>query len=96
MGSVIGDNYICGHMDFNTNTFRNDVIYNVIDDVVPHYLKLKHWKELIDAQRDWQSNSKYSKPALITSGIPAIVLCNLGLESSYSKFLNKGDNLCLR
>ncbi|XP_039126947.1 uncharacterized protein LOC120263106 [Dioscorea cayenensis subsp. rotundata] len=28
-------NYICGHMDFNANTFRNDVMYNVIDDVAP-------------------------------------------------------------
>lgn len=42
-------NYICGHIDFNANVFRNDVIYNVIDDVLPQYLRLKHWKELIGA-----------------------------------------------
>lgn len=35
-------NYICGHLDFNPVTFRNAVMYNVIDDVTPNYLKLKH------------------------------------------------------
>ncbi|XP_039138831.1 uncharacterized protein LOC120276171 [Dioscorea cayenensis subsp. rotundata] len=28
-------NYICGHMDFNANNFKNDVMYNLIDDVAP-------------------------------------------------------------
>lgn len=54
-------NYICGHLDFNLVTFRNDVLYNMIDDVAPHYLRLKHWKELIGAQCDWQTNCKYAK-----------------------------------
>nr|AIQ85890.1 AC1 [Squash leaf curl virus] len=48
-------NYLSGHLDFNSRVFSNDVKYNVMEDVVPHYLKLKHWKELIGAQRDWQS-----------------------------------------
>lgn len=43
-------NYICGYMDFNSNTFRNDIMYNVIDVIAPHYLKLKHRKELSGAQ----------------------------------------------
>lgn len=37
-------NYICGHLDFNLITFWNDVLYNVINDVAPHYLRLNHWK----------------------------------------------------
>lgn len=44
-------NYICGHMDFDTNAFRNDVMYNIVDDIAAQYLKLKHWKELIGAHR---------------------------------------------
>lgn len=89
-------NYICGHMDFNSHTFRNDVMYNVIDDVAPHYLQLKHQNGLIGAQRDWQSNCKYGKPVQSKGGILAIVLFNLVPESSYSEFLEKCDNLSLR
>nr|AIG55112.1 replication-associated protein [Dioscorea nummularia] len=89
-------NHICGHMDFNTHTLRNDVMYNVIDNIAPHYLKLKHWKKLIGAARDWQSNCKYGKPVQIIGGIPAIVLCNPGPESSYSEFLDKSENISLR
>nr|ARV85669.1 replication associated protein [Rhynchosia golden mosaic Colombia virus] len=89
-------NYLSGHLDFNSKVFSNDVEYNVIDDIAPHYLKLKHWKELIGAQRDWQSNCKYGKPVQIKGGIPAIVLCNPGEGASYKSFLEKEDNAPLR
>nr|UGC41933.1 replication-associated protein [Fraxinus symptomless virus] len=89
-------NYVMGFMDFNCKTFSNKTWYNVIDDVTPSYLQKKHWKELIGAQRDWQSNAKYGKPIQIKGGIPCIVLCNPG-ESSYRDFLqldcNYGLNL---
>ncbi|QCB65765.1 replication-associated protein [Hibiscus golden mosaic virus] len=89
-------NYLSGHLDFNSRVFSNDVEYNVIDDVAPHYLKLKHWKELIGAQRDWQSNCKYGKPVQIKGGIPSIVLCNPGEGASYKDFLEKPDNASLK
>nr|AYP31132.1 AC1 [Squash leaf curl virus] len=89
-------NYLSGHLDFNSRVFSNDVKYNVIDDVAPHYLKLKHWKELIGAQRDWQSNCKYGKPVQIKGGIPSIVLCNPGEGSSYKDFLDKAENSAQR
>lgn len=38
------NNYIFGHLDLNPITFRNDVHYNVIDDVTPHYIKFKYQK----------------------------------------------------
>nr|WLD53462.1 replication associated protein [Tomato yellow leaf deformation dwarf virus] len=89
-------NYLSGHLDFNSRVYSNDVDYNVIDDVAPHYLKMKHWKELIGAQRDWQSNCKYGKPVQIKGGIPSIVLCNPGEGSSYKEFLDKEENLSLK
>nr|ARV90724.1 replication-associated protein [Euphorbia yellow mosaic virus] len=89
-------NYLSGHLDFNSRVYSNDVEYNVIDDVAPHYLKLKHWKELIGAQKDWQSNCKYGKPVQIKGGIPSIVLCNPGEGASYKDFLNKEENAPLR
>ena len=89
-------NYLSGHLDFNSRVFSNDVKYNVIDDIAPHYLKLKHWKELIGAQRDWQSNCKYGKPVQIKGGIPSIVLCNPGEGASYKEFLDKAENAALR
>ncbi|UFT26565.1 replication-associated protein [Desmodium mosaic virus] len=89
-------NYLSGHLDFNARVFSNDVEYNVIDDVSPQYLKLKHWKELIGAQRDWQSNCKYGKPVQIKGGVPSIVLCNPGEGSSYKDFLDKEENTSLR
>nr|QHU79563.1 replication associated protein [Opuntia virus 1] len=93
----LGDhNYLCGHLDFNSKCFSNSAMYNVIDDVTPHYLKLKHWKELIGAQRDWQSNCKYGKPVQIKGGIPSIVLCNPGPETSYKEFLDKEENKALK
>nr|CRI68279.1 Replication protein [Pepper golden mosaic virus]CRI68283.1 Replication protein [Pepper golden mosaic virus]CRI68287.1 Replication protein [Pepper golden mosaic virus] len=89
-------NYLSGHLDFNAKVYSNDVEYNVIDDITPQYLKLKHWKELIGAQKDWQSNCKYGKPVQIKGGIPTIVLCNPGEGSSYIAFLNKEENASLR
>ena len=35
-------NYICGHMDFNPTRFSNDVDYNIINDINPKYLHMKH------------------------------------------------------
>ncbi|CAA34111.2 40.2 kDa [Begomovirus bauri] len=89
-------NYLSGHLDFNGRVYSNEVEYNVIDDVAPHYLKLKHWKELLGAQKDWQSNCKYGKPVQIKGGIPAIVLCNPGEGSSYKEYLDKEENTGLR
>nr|AGD98560.1 replication-associated protein [Sida common mosaic virus] len=89
-------NYLSGHLDFNSRVYSNEVDYNVIDDVPPHYLKLKHWKELIGAQKDWQSNCKYGKPVQIKGGIPSIVLCNPGEGSSYKMFLDKEENSGLK
>nr|QTT61843.1 replication-associated protein [Opuntia virus 2-DBG_56] len=89
-------NYLSGHLDFNANVYSNEVEYNVIDDVAPTYLKMKHWKELIGAQRDWQSNCKYGKPVQIKGGIPAIILCNPGEGSSFRDFLEKPENDSLK
>ncbi|ALV85583.1 replication-associated protein [Pavonia mosaic virus] len=89
-------NYLSGHLDFNSRVYSNEVEFNVIDDVSPHYLKLKHWKELIGAQRDWQSNCKYGKPVQIKGGVPSIVLCNPGEGASYKDFLDKAENSALK
>nr|AGD98610.1 replication-associated protein [Sida yellow blotch virus] len=89
-------NYLSGHLDFNSRVYSDDAEYNVIDDVTPHYLKLKHWKELIGAQKEWQSNCKYGKPRKIKGGIPSIVLCNLGEGASYKEYLDKEENASLR
>ncbi|ALK27183.1 replication associated protein [Melochia yellow mosaic virus] len=89
-------NYLSGHLDFNPRVYSNDAEYNVIDDVTPQYLKLKHWKELMGAQRDWQSNCKYGKPVQIKGGIPSIVLCNPGEGASYKDFLDKEENASLK
>ncbi|AMY16578.1 replication-associated protein [Triumfetta yellow mosaic virus] len=89
-------NYLSGHLDFNSRVYSNQVEYNVIDDVTPHYLKLKHWKELIGAQKDWQSNCKYGKPVQIKGGIPSIVLCNPGEGASYKDFLEREENASLK
>ncbi|ABI85402.1 REP protein [Desmodium leaf distortion virus] len=89
-------NYLSGHLDFNNRVYSNEVEYNVIDDVAPQYLKLKHWKELIGAQKNWQSNCKYGKPVQIKGGIPSIVLCNPGEGASYKDFLDKAENASLR
>nr|QFR36412.1 AC1 [Sweet potato leaf curl Hubei virus] len=83
-------NYLCGHLDLSPKVYSNDAWYNVIDDVNPHYLK--HFKELIGAQKDWQSNCKYGKPVQIKGGIPAIVLCNPGEGASYKSYLEKAEN----
>ncbi|QDH06217.1 replication-associated protein [Tomato interveinal chlorosis virus-2] len=89
-------NYLSGHLDFNSRVYSNEAKYNVIDDVIPDYLKKKHWKELIGAQKDWQSNCKYGKPVQIKGGIPSIVLCNPGEGSSYKTFLEREENVSLK
>nr|AWK29922.1 AC1 [Tomato leaf curl Gujarat virus] len=87
-------NYLCGHLDLSPKVYINDAWYNVIDDVDPHYLK--HFKEFMGAQRDWQSNTKYGKPVQIKGGIPTIFLCNPGPNSSYKEFLDEDKNSALR
>nr|ALB26104.1 replication associated protein [Okra enation leaf curl virus] len=87
-------NYLCGHLDLSPKVYSNEAWYNVIDDVDPHFLK--HFKEFMGAQRDWQSNTKYGKPVLIKSGIPTIFFCNLGPNASYKKFLDEDKNSALK
>ncbi|CAD90090.1 AC1 protein [Euphorbia leaf curl virus] len=87
-------NYLCGHLDLSPKVYSNDAWYNVIDDVDPHYLK--HFKEFMGAQRDWQSNTKYGKPVQIKGGIPTIFLCNPGPNSSYKEFLDEEKNTALK
>nr|QEL50537.1 replication-associated protein [Tomato leaf curl Mali virus] len=87
-------NYLCGHLDLSPKVYSNNAWYNVIDDVDPHYLK--HFKELMGAQRDWQSNTKYGKPVQIKGGIPSIFLCNPGPTSSYKEFLDEEKNKSLK
>ncbi|AAR89451.1 replication associated protein C1 [Tomato leaf curl Mali virus] len=87
-------NYLCGHLDLSPKVYSNNAWYNVIDDVDPHYLK--HFKELMGAQRDWQSNTKYGKPVQIKGGIPSIFLCNPGATSSYKEFLDEEKNRALK
>lgn len=86
-------NYICLHLDFNYATFHQDVLYNVIDDVALSYLCIKHYRELIGAQRDWKTNRKYGKTIQIKDGILSIVLCNPGHDSSYRVYLDKLENM---
>ncbi|AAF82373.1 rep protein [Tomato leaf curl Sri Lanka virus] len=92
--SIGPHNYLCGHLDLSPRVYSNDAWYNVIDDVDPHYLK--HFKEFMGAQRDWQSNTKYGKPVQIKGGIPTIFLCNPGPNSSYKEFLDEEKNSALR
>nr|AMT75094.1 AC1 protein [Papaya leaf curl China virus] len=87
-------NYLCGHLDLSPRVYSNEAWYNVIDDVDPHYLK--HFKEFMGAQRDWQSNTKYGKPIHIKGGIPTIFLCNPGPTSSYKEYLNEDKNSALK
>nr|ALR86829.1 Rep [Turnip leaf roll virus] len=89
-------NYITGHLDFSARVYHDDVEYNVIDDVDPHYLKIKHWKHLIGAQKEWQTNLKYGKPRIIKGGVPSIILCNPGDGASYKDFLDKSENEALK
>nr|ALR86775.1 Rep [Turnip curly top virus] len=94
--SLGSHNYITGHLDFSTRVYNDDVTYNVIDDVDPQYLKMKHWKHLIGAQKEWQTNLKYGKPRIIKGGIPSIILCNPGEGASYQTFLDKPENEALK
>nr|AGZ91431.1 AC1 [Tomato leaf curl Gujarat virus] len=87
-------NYLCGHLDLSPKVYSNDAWYNVIDDVDPHYLK--HFKEFMGAQRDWQSNTKYGKPVQIKGGIPTTFLCNPGPNSSYKEYLDEEKNSALK
>lgn len=87
-------NYLCGHLDLSPKVYSNSAWYNVIDDVDPHYLK--HFKEFMGAQRDWQSNTKYGKPIQIKGGIPTIFLCNPGPSSSYKEFLDEEKHSALK
>ncbi|QKE61401.1 replication associated protein [Tomato leaf curl Kunene virus] len=87
-------NYLCGHLDLSPKVYSNDAWFNVIDDVDPHYLK--HFKEFMGAQRDWQSNTKYGKPIQIKGGIPTIFLCNPGPTSSYKEYLDEEKNAALK
>nr|AGH27783.1 AC1 protein [Tomato yellow leaf curl virus] len=87
-------NYFCGHPDLSPKVYSNDVWYNVIDDVDPHYLK--HFKAFMGAQRDWQSNTKYGKPIQIKGGIPTIFLCNPGPTSSYREYQDEEKNISLK
>nr|AHI17210.1 Replication-associated protein [Tomato yellow leaf curl virus] len=87
-------NYLCGHLDLSPKVYSNDAWYNIIDDVDPHYLK--HFKEFMGAQRDWQSNTKYGKPIQIKGGIPTIFLCNPGPTSSYREYLDEEKNISLK
>ncbi|KAI7732195.1 hypothetical protein M8C21_033208 [Ambrosia artemisiifolia] len=83
-------NYLPGPLHLHVKNYSNDAEYNVIDNVNPQVLK--YWNQLIGAKRDWQSDCRYGKPVLIKGGIPAIVLCNPGVGSSYIEFLNKPCN----
>ncbi|CAM91928.1 replication associated protein [Tomato leaf curl Namakely virus] len=87
-------NYLCGHLDLSPKVYSNDAWFNIIDDVDPHYLK--HFKEFMGAQRDWQSNTKYGKPIQIKGGIPTIFLCNPGPTSSYKEYLDEEKNAPLK
>nr|AGH27849.1 AC1 protein [Tomato yellow leaf curl virus] len=92
--SIGPHNYLCGHLDLSPKVYSKDVWYNVIDDVDPHYLK--HFKEFMGAQRDWQSNTKYAKPIQIKGGIPTIFVCNPGPTSSYREYLDEEKNISLK
>ncbi|AHA82274.1 AC1 [Tomato leaf curl New Delhi virus 4] len=87
-------NYLCGHFDLRPKVYSNEAWYNVIDDVDPHYLK--HFKEIMGAQRDWQSNTKYGKPVQIKGGNPTTFLCNPGPNSSYKEYLDEEKNSALK
>nr|QKW90624.1 replication-associated protein [Squash leaf curl China virus] len=88
-------NYLCGPSWILARECTiSDAWDNVIDDVDPHYLK--HFKEFMGAQRDWQSNTKYGKPVMIKGGIPPIFLCNKGPNSSYKEYLDEEKNAALK
>ncbi|KAI8553442.1 hypothetical protein RHMOL_Rhmol05G0016200 [Rhododendron molle] len=84
-------NYLSGHLDLNPRVYSNDAWYKVIDDIPPHYLFLKHWKQFIGAQQGWLTNCKYGRPVQIKGGIPTIVLCNPDVQSSFKFYLDKEE-----
>ncbi|XP_028087439.1 uncharacterized protein LOC114288149 [Camellia sinensis] len=85
-------NNYSGHIDLRNH--NDDVFYNVIDDVAPQFLK--HWRKFIGAQREWISNCKYARPRKIKGGIPTIILCNPGADSSNRDFLDKHEHAGLQ
>nr|QTW20824.1 AC1 [Tomato leaf curl New Delhi virus] len=87
-------NYLCIHNDLSPKVYSNDACHYLKHDVDPHYLK--HFKEFMGAQRDWQSNTKYGKPVMIKGGIPTIFLCNKGPNSSYKEYLDEEKNAALK
>ncbi|ADO40471.1 replicase [Okra enation leaf curl virus [India:Sonipat EL14:2006]] len=87
-------NHLCGHLDLSPKVYSNDAWFTIIDDVDPHYLK--HFKEFMEAQRDWQSDTKYGKPVHIKGGIPTIFLCNPGPNGSYKEFSDEAKNSALK
>nr|AHE80668.1 replication associated protein [Tomato yellow leaf curl virus] len=87
-------NYLCGHLDLSPKVYSNDAWYNVIDDVDPHYLK--HFKEFMGAQRDWQSNTKYGKPIQIKRGNSHYLPLQSRPTSSYREYLDEEKNISLK
>ncbi|AFH68197.1 replication-associated protein [Hollyhock yellow vein mosaic virus] len=87
-------NYLCGHLDLSPKVYSNDAWYNVIDDVDPHFLK--HFKEFMRAQRNWQSKAMYWKSVQINGRMLPIYLSNPGPNSSYKRILDDGKNPALK
>nr|CCH15225.1 replication associated protein (Rep) [Cotton leaf curl Gezira virus] len=85
-------NYLCGHLDLSPKVFSNDAWYNVIDDVDPHYLK--HFKEFMGAQKDWQSNTKYREQSI--KGSSHIFLCNQVPIPHIKEYLDEDKNAHLK
>ncbi|ACP41023.1 replication associated protein Rep [Cotton leaf curl Gezira virus] len=85
-------NYLCGHLDLSPKVFSNDAWYNVIDDVDPHYLK--HFKEFMGAQKDWQSNTKYREQSI--KGSCHIFLCNQVPILHIKEYLDEEKNAHLK
>ncbi|ADF42585.1 replicase [Radish leaf curl virus-Hajipur [IN:Bih:ok09]] len=87
-------NYLCGHLDLSPKVYSNDAWYKRHCDVDPHYLK--HFKEFMGAQRDWQATQSTGSPCKIKGGIPTIFLCNPGPTSSYKEYLDEEKNSALK
>ncbi|ACO07285.1 AC1 [Cotton leaf curl Alabad virus] len=86
-------NYLCGHLDCVPRSTVTTLVYR---HCCHRPAFLKHFKEFMGAQRDWQSNTKYGKPVQIKGGIPTIFLCNPGPNSSYKEFLDEEKNTALK
>ncbi|ADO40542.1 replicase [Bhendi yellow vein India virus [India:Karnal OY80A:2005]] len=86
--------YLCGHVYLSPKAYSNKEWFKILGNVDPVYLK--HFKEFMGAQRDWQSNTKYGKPGQIKGGIPTIFLCNPCPNTSYKEFLDEEKNSPLK